>query len=158
MTRSSAMLASFGFVKTTLGSANPRVASPDLTARPSSCVRAMCWSRWMMPGAGTNAADRRSAVAPRLCRAQTRRARLVRAEVEIGRAKARLRPRSWRITSRYRPSGRSSRSLHRKRDTKNGPWRQGPRMALPSPFSAHGDQLISAKPRGAARLLSDLHM
>src|SRR4051794_10651670 len=31
MTRSSAMLASFGSVKTTLGSTNPRVASPDLT-------------------------------------------------------------------------------------------------------------------------------
>ena len=30
MTRSSAMLASFGFVKTTLRSTNPRVASPDL--------------------------------------------------------------------------------------------------------------------------------
>src|SRR4051794_22681109 len=30
MTRSSAMLASFGSVKTTLGSTNPRVASPDL--------------------------------------------------------------------------------------------------------------------------------
>src|SRR3982074_1877928 len=33
MTRSSAMLASFGSVKTTLGSTNPRVASPDLARR-----------------------------------------------------------------------------------------------------------------------------
>ena len=30
-------------------------------------------------------------------------------------------------------------------------------MALPLPNSPHGDQLISAKPRGTARFLSDLH-
>jgi hypothetical protein len=31
-------------------------------------------------------------------------------------------------------------------------------MAPPLPNSAHGDPLISAKPRGTARFLSDLHM
>jgi hypothetical protein len=36
--------------------------------------------------------------------------------------------------------------------------RQEAGMALPLPNSAHQDQLISAKPRGTARFLSDLHM
>ena len=45
-----------------------------------------------------------------------------------------------------------------KRDTKKGPRRQEAGMAPPLPNSAHGDQLISAKPRGTARFLSDLHM
>ena len=31
-------------------------------------------------------------------------------------------------------------------------------MTLPWPNFAHGDRGISAKPRGAARFLSDLHM
>ena len=38
-----------------------------------------------------------------------------------------------------------------KRDTKKGPRRQEVGMAPPLPNSAHGDQLISAKPRGTAR-------
>ena len=38
-----------------------------------------------------------------------------------------------------------------KRDTKKGPRRQEAGMAPPLPNSAHGDQLISAKPRGTAR-------
>ncbi len=42
-----------------------------------------------------------------------------------------------------------------KRDTKIRPRRQGAEGALPSPISAHGDQLIAAKPRGIARFLSD---
>ena len=45
-----------------------------------------------------------------------------------------------------------------KRDTKKGPRRQEAGMAPPLPNSAHGDQLISAKPRGTVRFLSDLHM
>jgi hypothetical protein len=45
-----------------------------------------------------------------------------------------------------------------KRDTKKGPLRQEAGMAPPLPNSAHGDQLISAKPRGTGRFLSDLHM
>ena len=52
-----------------------------------------------------------------------------------------------------RPQG-----TQQKRDTKKGPLRQEARMAPPLPNSAHGDQLISAKPRGTARFLSDLHM
>ncbi len=47
---------------------------------------------------------------------------------------------------------------HTARDTKNGPLRQEAGMAPPLPNSAHGDQLISAKPRRTARFLSDLHM
>ena len=31
-------------------------------------------------------------------------------------------------------------------------------MTLPWPKFAHGDRVISAKPRGAAQFLSDLHM
>jgi hypothetical protein len=42
-----------------------------------------------------------------------------------------------------------------KRDTKKGPLRQEAGMAPPLPNSAHGDQLISAKPRSTARFLSD---
>jgi hypothetical protein len=42
-------------------------------------------------------------------------------------------------------------STHQKRDTKKGPRRQEAGMAPPLPNSAHGDQLISAKPRGTAR-------
>jgi hypothetical protein len=45
-----------------------------------------------------------------------------------------------------------------KRDTKNGPRRQGAEMTLPWQIFAHGDRGISAKPRCAARFLSDLHM
>jgi hypothetical protein len=37
-----------------------------------------------------------------------------------------------------------------KRDTKKGPLRQEAGMAPPLPNSAHGDQLISAKPRSTA--------
>jgi hypothetical protein len=49
-------------------------------------------------------------------------------------------------------------SQDQKRDTQKGPWRQQAGMALPSPNSAHGNQLISAKPRGTAGVLTDLHM
>jgi hypothetical protein len=38
------------------------------------------------------------------------------------------------------------------------PRRQEAGMAAPLPNSAHGDQLICAKPRGTARFLNDLHM
>jgi hypothetical protein len=51
------------------------------------------------------------------------------------------------------PRWRTSRS--QKRDTKKGPLRQEAGMAPPLPNSAHGDQLISAKPRGTVRVLSD---
>ena len=56
-----------------------------------------------------------------------------------------------------RPHSRSAEltGTPQKRDTKKGPRRQ---EAPPLPNSAHGDQLISAKPRRTARLLSDLHM
>jgi hypothetical protein len=38
-----------------------------------------------------------------------------------------------------------------KRDTKNGPRRQRAETTLPCPNFAHGDRVMSAKPRGAAR-------
>ena len=48
---------------------------------------------------------------------------------------------------------------HIKNETpKKGPRRQEPGVAPPLPNSAHGDRLISAKLRGTARFLSDLHM
>jgi hypothetical protein len=56
-------------------------------------------------------------------------------------------------------AGDSATSTFReKRDTKNGPWRQGPEMNTPWPNSAHGDRVISAKCRGDRTVLSDLRM
>ena len=43
-------------------------------------------------------------------------------------------------------------STYQKRDTKKGPRRQQAGMVPPLPNSAHGEQLISAEPRGTARL------
>jgi hypothetical protein len=56
------------------------------------------------------------------------------------------------------PPTRRVEGTQQKRDTKKGPLRQEAGMAPPLPNSAHGDQLISAKPRGTAGFLSDLHM
>ena len=48
---------------------------------------------------------------------------------------------------------------HIKNETrKKGPRRQEAGVALPLRNFAHRDQLISAKPRGTERFLSELHM
>src|SRR5215471_14886870 len=53
------------------------------------------------------------------------------------------------------PSVFNARSKTRRQ--KKWPWRQEPGVATPPPLSAHGDQAISAKRRGAATL-SGIHM
>ena len=47
---------------------------------------------------------------------------------------------------------------HIKNETPKKALRQEAGMAPPLPYSAHRDQLISAKPRGTARFFSDHHM